>query len=619
MKILVTGGAGFIGSNLVQKLEGQITVWDNLSTGKLSNIKKDVEFVKLDLREPLPENINKEFDIIYHLAAQARIQPSFIDPFSYFQSNVVGTNRILEIAKENKAKVIYAGTSSIYHEPFANPYTFTKWQGEQACEVYNKLFDVPVAICRFFNVYGPNHIREGEFVTVIGTFERQKLAGEPLTITGTGEKRRDFCVTGDTLVLLSDFKWVKIKDIQIGDEVISFGNPINKKRYFQLSKVTAVCDYISDDVYEIITEDGRVCATGNHPWLMDRRGYCDTNSLIKSLNNNVYKSLKKFSIPIITSITKEYKHGYLVGSLLGDGFVYENLNASNKHSSGLEVTDLDFHERFLLWSKEFEIDLNVRSKQPKYPGSKLVYVAQSGKKSTYLKYKKIIESSDFDNEDFCKGYMAALFDGEGEYDTFNNKGLRISNKDILICENIRQILLKNNFRWHERLRDDGLIYFTLQGGLNEEVRFFSTFLPAIQRKRPDMNRRQVKGKMDRIKSIKKINPERVYSIEVENTHTYIANGFLCHNTHVYDIVSGLIAASQKNWNAQIFNLGRGNNHSINEVAAMFKSEMKYIPNRPGEAQTTLADLKETIRLLDWIPTHNLEDYVQDFLSNEVLN
>jgi nucleoside-diphosphate-sugar epimerase len=107
----------------------------------------------------------------------------------------------------------------------------------------------------------------------------------------------------------------------------------------------------------------------------------------------------------------------------------------------------------------------------------------------------------------------------------------------------------------------------------------------------------------------------VYNIEVDGTHTYIANGFLCHNTHVFDICSGLIAMSKEKWNGEVFNLGRGSNYSINEVAAMFKpQEIQHVPARPGEAWTTLADLSFTQEKLGWVPSHNLPDYVNEFLK-----
>ena len=99
---------------------------------------------------------------------------------------------MLELARCWQSKVVYAGSSSFYFDPYANPYSYSKWIGEEHCKMYNKVYGVPVAITRFFNVYGKRSAREGAYATVIGIFERQKAAGEPLTVTGTGDQRRDF-------------------------------------------------------------------------------------------------------------------------------------------------------------------------------------------------------------------------------------------------------------------------------------------------------------------------------------------------------------------------------------------------------------------------------------------
>jgi UDP-glucose 4-epimerase len=198
MTVLVTGGAGFIGSNLVNKLieNGEkVHVFDNLSTGKESNINPEAQFKKIDISVSIPTHI--QFDTIYHLAAKARIQPSFKDPLSSHNSNVTGTIKILELAKSQEAEVIFAGSSSVYHSPYANPYTFTKYIGEEYCLLYSQVFHVHTSIARFFNVYGPNHLRTGDYATVLGIFEQQKMDGNPLTITGTGEKRRDFTHVND--------------------------------------------------------------------------------------------------------------------------------------------------------------------------------------------------------------------------------------------------------------------------------------------------------------------------------------------------------------------------------------------------------------------------------------
>ena len=192
-RYLVTGGAGFIGSNLVDALIEQgheVVVWDNLSTGKRDNVHKDADFRYVDVSTMLDvynvgaANIRQEYDTIFHLAGEARIQPSFESPELYHRSNVTGTSNILEFARKFDTPVVYAGSSSVYHDVYANPYTFTKSKAEEYCWLYQRTYKLPVAIARFFNVYGPRHLHEGPYATVVGIFEKQKMDDVPLTVTG---------------------------------------------------------------------------------------------------------------------------------------------------------------------------------------------------------------------------------------------------------------------------------------------------------------------------------------------------------------------------------------------------------------------------------------------------
>lgn len=216
MNILVTGGAGFVGSNLVDKLiklKHKVTIFDNLSTGKKNNLNQSAEFIKVDIADS--KKIEKfsrgrEWDIVFHLAALARIQPSFDNPLEVQQVNVIGTVNMLEIARKNQAKFVYPGSSTAYHDVFANPYAFSKYTGEQYCKLYNQVFGISTVIARFFNVYGPRHISEGKYATVIAIWERQMAENEELTVTGDGSKRRDFTHVNDItegLIELSKGNW----------------------------------------------------------------------------------------------------------------------------------------------------------------------------------------------------------------------------------------------------------------------------------------------------------------------------------------------------------------------------------------------------------------------------
>lgn len=213
MKYLVTGGAGFIGSHLVDKLISQgndVVVWDSFTTGKKENINPKAKFYDIDVGKIDPEYHTKEYDAIFHLAGEARIQPSFDNPQVVHDSNVTGTKNMLEVARHHHTPFIFAGSSSVYHDMYANPYSFSKQIAENYCTLYHKVYGVPTAIARFFNVYGPRQLEEGAYSTVIGVFERQYRMGLPLTITGDGEQRRDFTHVDDivdALINMSQGCW----------------------------------------------------------------------------------------------------------------------------------------------------------------------------------------------------------------------------------------------------------------------------------------------------------------------------------------------------------------------------------------------------------------------------
>ena len=213
MRVLVTGGAGFIGTNLIKRLlnDGhKVVSLDNYTTGKKENEQKGCQYFDVDL----VQTDNYDFfmdnpDVIYHLAAVARIQPSFEHPTYTFHSNVTATLNVLEWARGKECSIVYAGSSSSNGDKFANPYTLSKSQGEQLVELYNKVYNLPTTICRFYNVYGPHQLTEGDYCTLIGIFETLYKEGRPLTITGDGEQKRDFTHVDDIvdgLILAAKFR-----------------------------------------------------------------------------------------------------------------------------------------------------------------------------------------------------------------------------------------------------------------------------------------------------------------------------------------------------------------------------------------------------------------------------
>jgi len=197
--ILVTGGAGFVGTNLIKKLleEGHtVTSLDNYSTGKRENHIDGCEYFTVDISDPLFPTYG-EYDHIFHLGALARIQPSLYEPVHTIVNNFNSTLYVLEYARRNNISVTYAGSSSKHHGLYGSPYAWSKFSGEELCKLYNRVYGLDVAICRFYNVYGPYQLEEGAYSTVVGIFEKQYREGKPLTITGDGEQRRDFTHIND--------------------------------------------------------------------------------------------------------------------------------------------------------------------------------------------------------------------------------------------------------------------------------------------------------------------------------------------------------------------------------------------------------------------------------------
>lgn len=219
MKCLVTGGAGFIGSNLVDRLlndRHNVTVLDNFSTGRPENIahhktNKQFALIKADVSnldeiKPYFEGI----DIVFHLAAIADIVPSMTNPMAYYKSNVTGTACVVEASRlTGVKKLIYAASSSCYGIPDIYPtpetaeivpqypYALTKYLGEQIVLYWGNVYNMPVISLRLFNVYGPRSRTSGTYGAVFGVFLAQKLNKKPYTVVGDGTQTRDFIYVTD--------------------------------------------------------------------------------------------------------------------------------------------------------------------------------------------------------------------------------------------------------------------------------------------------------------------------------------------------------------------------------------------------------------------------------------
>jgi|TARA_A100001515_G_scaffold131354_1_gene119099 UDP-glucose 4-epimerase len=210
MKSLVTGGAGFIGSNLIDTLLGighTVVCVDNESSDAHDKPywNNDSINIRGDIRDyNLMSSAMKGVDFVFHLAAEARIQPSIENPINAVSINDLGTATVLQCARENQVKkVMFSSTSAAYgrndspnvetqYPDPLNPYSVTKLNGENLCKMYTQLFGLRTVIFRYFNVYGPRQPVRGQYAPVLGIFKRQKDAGEELTIVGDGNQRRDF-------------------------------------------------------------------------------------------------------------------------------------------------------------------------------------------------------------------------------------------------------------------------------------------------------------------------------------------------------------------------------------------------------------------------------------------
>ena len=239
MKSLVTGGAGFIGSHLVDALltkGDEVTVLDNFSTGRrenLSHIENEIELVEADLS--LYGTWTKYFkgtDRVFHLAALADIVPSIENPDTYYQANVTGTFNVMKACKKfNVGKVVYSASSSCYGIPDIvptpesaeirpqYPYALTKFLGEQIVLHWSHVYRIPSISTRLFNVYGPRSRTSGTYGAVFGVFLAQKLNKKPFTVVGDGTQTRDFTYVEDVTSAL-----ITASESTLEGEIINIGS-----------------------------------------------------------------------------------------------------------------------------------------------------------------------------------------------------------------------------------------------------------------------------------------------------------------------------------------------------------------------------------------------------------
>ncbi len=218
MKSLVTGGSGFIGSHIVDKLlelGHEVVVIDNETSQVHESFyyNNKAWYYKYDIADyELTKDLYQGVDYVFHCAAESRIQPTILNPLGAVRTNTLGTATVLQCSREaNVKKVMYSSTSSGYglkNEPplnedmpddCLNPYSVSKVAGEKLCKMYTNLFGLKTIIFRYFNVYGPREPLRGPYAPVVGLFLRQHRAGQPLTIVPDGTQRRDFTHVDDVV------------------------------------------------------------------------------------------------------------------------------------------------------------------------------------------------------------------------------------------------------------------------------------------------------------------------------------------------------------------------------------------------------------------------------------
>ncbi len=245
MKYVVVGGAGFIGSNIVDKLVEQnheVVIIDNLSTGKMENVnpKASVEYIDISNENECPNmvEIMSGADTVFLLAAKARVQPSIENPVEYETNNTIGTLNVLKCASDaGVRRVVYSASSSAYgnteklpskeSDPInpLSPYGAQKYYGEVMCKMFSEVYGLETVSLRYFNIYGERQNVGGAYAMVIGIFADQKLRGEIMTINGDGEQRRDFTYVGDVV----NANILASKSEKVGNgEVINIGNGDNR-------------------------------------------------------------------------------------------------------------------------------------------------------------------------------------------------------------------------------------------------------------------------------------------------------------------------------------------------------------------------------------------------------
>lgn len=289
MKCLVTGGAGFIGSHIVDSLLAkghEVVVIDNESSEVHDHFyfNDKATYHKLDIADyQATRSVYDGVDYVFHCAAESRIQPAILNPLLAIRTNTLGTGTVLQCSREaGVKKIMYSSTSSGYglvNEPplnetmpddCLNPYSVSKVSGEKLCKMYNDLFGVKTVIFRYFNVYGNREPLKGPYAPVVGLFLRQHRAGQPLTIVPDGTQRRDFTHVED--VVQANVLAMEVDHEHYG-EVFNVGTGTNHS-------VLELAAMISDNTVEVEARMGEAYITlANNQKIRDILGWAPTKHI----------------------------------------------------------------------------------------------------------------------------------------------------------------------------------------------------------------------------------------------------------------------------------------------------------------------------------------------------
>jgi UDP-glucose 4-epimerase len=289
MKCLVTGGAGFIGSHIVDSLLAkghEVVVIDNESSEVHDHFyfNDKATYHKLDIADyQATRSVYDGVDYVFHCAAESRIQPAILNPLLAIRTNTLGTGTVLQCSREaGVKKIMYSSTSSGYglvNEPplnetmpddCLNPYSVSKVSGEKLCKMYNDLFGVKTVIFRYFNVYGNREPLKGPYAPVVGLFLRQHRAGQPLTIVPDGTQRRDFTHVED--VVQANLLAMEVDHEHYG-EVFNVGTGTNHS-------VLELAAMISDNTVEVEPRIGEAYITlANNQKIRDILGWAPTKHI----------------------------------------------------------------------------------------------------------------------------------------------------------------------------------------------------------------------------------------------------------------------------------------------------------------------------------------------------